>query len=104
MFSQETPELWFKVLKASFEKQKFFGELTRFRCTLIKLKHSHLIVVAKLLHINYPQPYIEMKKLFIKNFGASDQERYVAVTGMKFCNHKPSVFSRKMKSSFYGNR
>ena len=46
MFSQETPELWFKVLEASFEEQKIFSVLTRFRCTLIKLKPSHLEVVA----------------------------------------------------------
>ena len=30
-FSQESPELWFKVLEASFEEQKIFSELTRFR-------------------------------------------------------------------------
>ena len=35
MFSQETHELWFKVLEASFEEQKIFSELTRFRCILI---------------------------------------------------------------------
>ena len=28
MFSQETPELWFKVLKAFFEEQKIFNEPT----------------------------------------------------------------------------
>ena len=101
MFSQETPELWFKVLEASFEEQKVFSELTRFRCTLIKLKPSHLEVVAELLQMNHPQPYTEMKKLLIQNFDASDQERYVAVTRIKLGNDKPSVLLRKMKSSFY---
>ena len=89
-FSQESPELWFKVLEASFEEQKIFSEITHFRCTLIKLKPSHLEVVAELLHMDHPQPYTEMKKLLIQNFGASDQERYVAVTRMKLGNDKPS--------------
>ena len=101
-FSQESPELWFKVLEASFEEQKIFKEITRFRCTLIKLKPSHLEVVAELLRVDHPQPYTEMKKLLIQNFGASDQERYVAVTRMKLGNDKPSELLRKMKSSFYG--
>ena len=102
MFFQESPELWFKVLEASFEEQKIFSEITRFRCTLIKLKPSHLEVVAELLHMDHPQPYTEMKKLLIQNFGASDQERYVAVTRMKLGNDKPSELLPKMKSSFYG--
>ena len=102
MLFQETPELWFKVLEASFQEQKIFGELTCFRCIFIKLKHSHLEVVAELLHMNHPQPYTEMKKLLIQNFGASDQERYVAVTRRKLGNDKPSVLLWKMKSSFYG--
>ena len=51
MFSQETPELWFKVLEVSFEEQKIFSELTRFRCTLIKLKPSHLEVVTQPSHL-----------------------------------------------------
>ena len=101
-FSQETPELWFKVLEASFEEQKIFSELTRFRCTLIKLEPSHLEVVAELLHKDHPQPYTEMKKFLIQNFGASDQERYVAVTRIKLGNDKPSVLLWKMKSSLYG--
>ena len=99
MFSQETPELWIEFLEASFEEQKIFGELTRFRCT--KLKPSHLEVVAELLHMNHPQPHTKIKKLLIQNFGAPDQERYVAVTTMKLGNDKPSVLLRKMKS-FYG--
>ena len=37
----------------------------------------------------------------IQNFGASVQERYVAVTRMKLGNDKPSELLRKMKSSFY---
>ena len=74
-FSQETTELWFKVLEVSFEEQKVFSELTRFRCTLDKLKPSHLEVVAELLHMDHPQPYTEMKKLLIQNFDASDQEQ-----------------------------
>ena len=74
MFPQETPELWFKVLQASFEEQKIFSELICFRCTLNKLKPLHLEVVAELLHMDHPQPYTEMKKLLIQNFGASDQE------------------------------
>ena len=36
-FTQESPQLWFKVLEASFEEQKLFSEIT-----LIKLKPSHL--------------------------------------------------------------
>ena len=101
-FSQESPEIWFKILEASFEEQKIFSEITRFRCTLIKLKPSHLEVVAELLHMDYPQPYIEMKKLLIQNLGASDQERSVAVTRMKLGNDKPSELLWKMKFSFYG--
>ena len=102
MFSQETPELWFKVLEASFEEQNIFSEPTRFRCTLIKLKPSHFEVVAELLHMDHPQPYIEMKKLLIQNFGASDQERYVAATRIKLGDDKPLVLLRKIESSFYG--
>ena len=75
MFSQETPELWFKVLEASFEEQKIFSQQTRFRCTLIRLKPLHLEVAAELLHMDHPQPYTEMKKILMQNFGASDQER-----------------------------
>ena len=52
--------------------------------------------------MDHPQPYTEMKKLLIQNFGASVQERYLAVTRMKLCNDKPSVLLRKMKSLFYG--
>ena len=103
IFSQKTPELWLKVLKASFEKQKVvFSELTHFRCTLIKLKLSHLQVVAELLHMDHPQPYTKMRKLLIQKCGASDQEQYVAVTRMKLSNDKPSVLLQKMKSLFYG--
>ena len=52
--------------------------------------------------MDHPQPYTEMKKLLIQNFGAFVQERYNAVTRMKLCNDKPSVLLQKMKSSFYG--
>ena len=52
--------------------------------------------------MDHPQPYTEMKKLLIQNFGASDQERYIAVTRMKLGNDKPSALLRKMKSLFYG--
>ena len=52
--------------------------------------------------MDHPQPHTEMKKLLIQNFGASGQERCVAVTRMKHGNDKPSVLLRKMKSSFYG--
>ena len=52
--------------------------------------------------MDQPQPYTKMKKLLIQNFGAFDQERYVAVTRMKLDNDKPSVLLRKMKFSFYG--
>ena len=95
MFSQETPELWFKILEASFEEQKIFSELTRFRCTLIKLKPLHLEVVVELVHMDHPQSLTEMKKLLIQNFGVSVQERYVAVTRTKLGNDKPSVLLRK---------
>ena len=57
MFSQETPELCFKVVEAFFEKQKIFSELTRFRCTLINPKSSLFEVVAELLHMDHPQSY-----------------------------------------------
>ena len=91
MFSQETSELWFKVIEAFFNKQKTFSEPTHFGCTSIKLKPSYLEVVAELLHMDHQRPYTEMKKLLIQNFGASDQKRYVAVTTMKLGNDKPSV-------------
>ena len=53
------------------------------------------------LHINHPEPYTEMKKLLIQNFGASDQERCVAVTTMNLGNDKPYTLLWKMKSLFY---
>ena len=40
-----------------------------------------------------------MKKLLIQNFGASDQEQYIAVTKIELGNN---VLLWKMKSSFYG--
>ena len=52
--------------------------------------------------MDHPQPYTQMQKLLIQNFGASDQERYVAVTRIKLGTDKPSVLLWKMKSSFYG--
>ena len=66
MFSQETPELCFKVLETFFEEQRIFSVLTHSRCTLIKQKPLHLEVVAERLHVDHPQPYSKMKKLLIQ--------------------------------------
>ena len=101
MFSEESSELWFKVLEAAFDEQQIFSELTRFRIALVKLKPCHLEVVAELLHRDIPEPYSAMKEQLISNFGTSDQERYVKITKMKLGNDKPSVLLRKMKSLFY---
>ena len=90
-----------KSYKLLLKNKKNFCELTRLRCILIKLKPSHLEVVAEFLHMDHPRPYTEMKKLLIQNFGVSDQERYVAVTRMKLGNDKPSVLLPKINSSFY---
>ena len=104
MFSEETPELWFKVLEAAFDEGQLFDSLSRFRYALVKLNSSQLQVIGELLYGSHEEPYKKMKKLLIDNYGTPDQQRYVMLSRMKLGNDKPSVLLRKMKSIFHGKQ
>ena len=104
MFSEETPEMWFKVLEAVFDEKQLYNNTSRFRYALIKLKSSQLQVIGELLYGRHHRPYDEMKRLLLENFGTPDRHRYVMLSRMRLGSDKPSVLLRKMKAVFYGKQ
>ena len=99
MFFESSPDLWFKVVDAIFDKNNVFSESSRFRLTVLKLNSHQLEMVGYLLHGSHPYPYFEMKRLLTQIYGITDQQRYVSLTKMRLGSDKPSTLLQKMKST-----
>ena len=63
MFFESSPDLWFKVVDATFNETKIFSESSHFTLTVLKLNSNQLEIVGNLLHGSHPHPYFQMKRL-----------------------------------------
>ena len=104
MFFESFPNLWFKVVDATFEENKVFSESSRFRLTVLKLNSNQLEIAEDLLHGFHPRPYCEMKCLLTQTYGITDQQRYVSLINMTLDSDKPSTHLQKMKTTIRKER
>ena len=72
--------------------------------SVLKLNSNQLEIVGDLLHVSYPRPHFEMKRLLTETYGITEQQRYVSLTKMTLGSDKPSTLLQKMKSTFRGER
>ena len=72
MFFKSSPDIWLKVVDATFDENQVFSESFRFRFTVLKLKPNQLEIAGDLLYGSHPRSCSEIKRLLTQTNEITD--------------------------------